>query len=261
MIQQVKSFQLSEIQKLEQSWRGRQILAYQKAYGGEYDFCRFFRIHTSEGTGWMMLFNATLLICTETKLSTEELVVFVTMHLPFRIECPGFLVEALAALPNYQKLHRSTFALTPSTPSERFQPEEVCHHPKLQDVHEILEEGFPNLMEYSLWLTDVSHRCRHGMSKVLTYKNSSTLTLVYDWKDYVLVGQVATRRSQRGSGYARDFLKWVATELAQEGKKAVLFALDVRSSFYREIGFSLVEEEYVLERQDVQKEEQEKGAL
>ena len=50
-------------------------------------------------------------------------------------------------------------------------------------------------------------------------------------------------------------------ELAREGKQAALFALDVRISFYREIGFQEIESEYVLERQDIPKEQQEKGAL
>ena len=105
----------------------------------------------------------------------------------------------------------------PSQPSAQFSPEEVALQPKLQDVYGILQEGFPNLLDYPIWLTDVSHRCRHGMSHVLTYRNSSTLTLVFDWKDQVLVGQVATRAAQRGSGYARDFLRWTAQWLAHEG--------------------------------------------
>lgn len=261
MIQQITSFTAGEIAFLEQSWRGRQMLAYQKAYGGTYDFCRFFRVTSPEGRGWMFLFNATLLICAEENVAAEEICAFTAMHLPFRVECPPFLLDALGQIPNYQKLHRAAFSLTPAATSEQFCPEDVDTAPKLQDVYEILQEGFPNLLEYSLWLTDVSHRCRHGMSRVLTYKNSSTLTLIYDWKDYVLVGQVATRRAQRGSGYARDFLRWTAAQLAQQGKQAVLFALDVRISFYREIGFQEIASEYVLERQDIQKEEQEKGAL
>ena len=85
--------------------------------------------------------------------------------------------------------------------------------------------------------------------------------MVYDWKGNVLVGQVATKLAQRGSGYARDFLRWVAEKLAREGKRAVLYALDIRISFYREIGFQEIGSEYVLERQDVPKEHQEKGAL
>ena len=75
------------------------------------------------------------------------------------------------------------------------------------------------------------------------------------------MGQVATKLAQRGSGYARDFLRWIAGELARECKQAALFALDVRISFYREIGFQEIESEYVLERQDIPKEQQEKGAL
>ena len=100
-----------------------------------------------------------------------------------------------------------------------------------------------------------------GMSQVFTYRNSTTLTLIYDWNDEVLVGQVATKAAQRGSGYARDFLRWTANRLAQQNKHAVLFALDVRVSFYREIGFREIASEYVLERQDIQKDQQEKGAL
>ena len=261
MIQQITAFSPEETAVLEQSWRGRQILAYQKAYGGSYDFCRFFRVNGCGGTGWLFLFNATLLICTDGEVPAEEIRTFAAMHLPFRIECPASLLPVLAQIPNYQKLHRATFQLTPSAPSQAFCPAEVKENPKLQDVYHILQEGFPNLLEYSLWLTDVSHRCRHGMSKVLTYKDSSTLTMVYDWKGNVLVGQVATRLAQRGSGYARDFLRWVAEKLVQERKRAVLYALDIRISFYREIGFQEIGSEYVLERQDVPKEQQEKGAL
>lgn len=210
MIQQITAFSPEETAILEQSWRGRQMLAYQQAYGGGYDFCRFFRATDCGGTGWLFLFNATLLICAEGSVPEEEIRTFAEMHLPFRIECPAELLPVLGQIPNYQKLHRATFQLTPSAPSPAFCPDEVNESPRLQNVYEILQEGFPNLLEYSLWLTDVSHRCRHGMSKVLTYKNSSTLSLVYDWKGNVLVGQVATKLAQRGSGYARDFLRWIA---------------------------------------------------
>ena len=42
MIQQISAFAPEETAVLEQTFRGRQILAYAKAYGGGYDFCRFF---------------------------------------------------------------------------------------------------------------------------------------------------------------------------------------------------------------------------
>lgn len=261
MIQQIQSFTTAEMAVLEQSWRGRQILAYFQAYGGTYDFCRFFRLAYPEGIGWMLLFNATLLVCTDDSIPAQELREFVAMHLPFRVECAQQLLPELETLSNYQKLHRTTFSLTPSEPSAQFCASDVNFHPELENVYQILHEGFPNLMEHSLWLTDTSHRCRHGVSRVLTYKESSTLTLVYDRNDAVLVGQVATKVAQRGSGYARDFLRWIASRLSESGKHAALYALDVRVSFYREIGFTEIESEYVLERQDIPKEKQEKGVL
>ena len=73
MIQQITAFSAAETAILEQSWRGRQMLAYQKAYGGSYDFCRFFRVTGCGGTGWLFLFNATLLICTEGDVPEEEI--------------------------------------------------------------------------------------------------------------------------------------------------------------------------------------------
>lgn len=76
-----------------------------------------------------------------------------------------------------------------------------------------------------------------------------------------MIGQVATRIANRGSGYARDFLKWLAAWLGELGKDAVLYALDIRRSFYQQIGFEEVETEYVLERVDIKKEGTEKGAL
>jgi predicted GNAT family N-acyltransferase len=77
----------------------------------------------------------------------------------------------------------------------------------------------------------------------------------------VLVGQVATRPEARGLGHARVFLRWLAGFLAQFDKIAVLYALDVRESFYREIGFQALETEYVLERMEQEKDNLQKGRL
>ena len=62
---------------------------------------------------------------------------------------------------------------------------------------------------------------------------------------------MATLPEARGLGHARAFLRWLAWFLAQFNKEAVLYALDIRESFYREIGFIVKETEFVLElRQD-----------
>ena len=239
MITQMQNLTDAEHAILNQTWRGKKILSYLQAY----EFCRSFRLTEGEKTGWMLLFNATLMICAEKPVALEETKTFVEMHLPFRIECPASFLPTLVTLPNYQKLRRTMFVLTP------------------QPVYQILHEGFPNLLSYPLWLTDTSHRCRHGISQVLTYRDSTTVTILFDIENHVLVGQVATCAAARGSGYARDFLHWLANQLQQQGKYAVLYALDIRVSFYQEIGFEAADTEWVLERSDIEKEDVTKGAL
>ncbi|MBQ8687055.1 MAG: N-acetyltransferase [Ruminococcus sp.] len=261
MITRVYDFTAEERSALRESWRGKKLLAYFKAYGGSYDFCQFFRLEYETVQGWMFLLNSTLVICSNGTLPAEEAADFIRMHLPFRVECPQNMLAALREIPNYQQLRRTLFSLKPLPVSETFCEADVEFNPRLSDVYDILQEGFPNLTDYPLWLTDTSHRCRHGVSHVLTYKGSTTVTIVFDQNNSVMIGQVATRSVSRGSGYARDFLKWLSAWLGGMGKEAVLYALDVRRSFYQEIGFEEVETEYVLERQDVQKEDTQKGAL
>ncbi len=261
MIVQVYDFTENERELLRRSWRGKKLLAYFKAYGGGYDFCRFYRLQYEDAVGFMFMLNSTLVICSEDILPADEAADFIRMHLPFRIECPQSMLSVLGKIENYQQLRRTLFKLKPLELSATFNEADVEFNPKLSDVYDILQEGFPNLTDYPLWLTDTSHRCRHGVSHVLTYKNSTTVTIVFDQDNSVMIGQVATKAANRGSGYARDFLKWLSGWLGGMGKEAVLYALDVRRSFYQQIGFEELETEYVLERVDVQKEDTDKGAL
>ncbi len=248
MIRQIENFTPEEILFLEKTWRGRQILSYYDAYGAGYDFCRFFRVADRSETGILLLFQATLLICTTGNIAEEELAAFTQMHCPFRVECPDYLWERFGKIPGYCLLHRTTFSMTPSSPSPQFQLESVNPAPKLQDVYAILQEGFPNLKEYSLWLTDTSHRIRHGISQCFTYRDMATLTQLYVRNGFALIGQVATRVAARGQGYAGNFLRWMACQLSEEGITGALYALDMREGFYRTIGFTAIETEYVLER-------------
>ena len=55
-------------------------------------------------------------------------------------------------------------------------------------------------------------------------------------------------QKRRRKGYARDFLHWIANDLEARGKTGILYALDIRKSFYEEIGFTLLESEFVWER-------------
>ncbi|MGN0613690.1 MAG: N-acetyltransferase [Porcipelethomonas sp.] len=256
MIRQVDDESLINREKLLETCCGRKILSYLMAYGTGYDFCRFY---INENGCIILLINSTLLI-DGGDFSKEELAGFVLMNAPFRIEGDGKAVAMLEGTEGYRKLHRTLFRLVPGGENTAGQSD-IEFEPDLDEVYSILSEGFPNLIEYPLWLTDTSHRIRHGISRVFAYKGSTTASIVYDIDDHVLVGQVATKISARGSGYARSFLRWLAEYLSNQNKTALLYALDTRESFYREIGFEVYSSEYVLERIDNKNESAVKGKL
>lgn len=262
MIKLIQNENELDKEMLMKSLSGRKMIAYMKAYGAGYDFCRFYKITDETGTGFMFIINSTLIICTDGYLqASEELQFFVSMNLPFRIEGDSRILRQIKLGEHYQVLNRTIFELVPDEKSQDFAEEYVDFNPNLPDVYTILSEGFPNISDFSLWYTDTSHRCRHGISRVFTYRNCTTASAIFDIGDEVLIGQVATKVSARGSGYAREFLKWLAYFLNNLGKRAFLLALDVRVSFYREIGFREIETEIVLERIDIDKESVNKGEL
>ncbi len=247
---------------LNKTLSGKKMLAYMRAYGPNYEFCRFYKLSDDYGEGFMFIINSTLIICTDGCLQpSEEIDLFVSMNIPFRIEGDRYILEGIKLTERYQKLNRTIFELIPDeTPLETIE-EHVEFNPNLPDVYKILSEGFPNISDFSLWYTDTSHRCRHGISKVFTYRNSTTASAVFDIGSTVLIGQVATTSAARGRGYAREFLKWLAKFFNGLGKKAYLLALDVRVSFYEEIGFKVVGKEIVLERIDNKKDSHNKGKI
>lgn len=248
-------------QLLLKSLSGRKMLAYLKAYGVGYDFCRFYKVSDEKGVGFMFIINSTLIICADENLhTTDEIKLFINMNMPFRIEGSQNILKNIE-IPYYQQLNRTIFELVPDDKSLESIEELVNFNPHLPDVYKILSEGFPNISDFSLWYTDTSHRCRHGISRTFTYRDSTTASAIFDIENVVLIGQVATTESARGRGYAREFLKWLAVFFNGIGKKAYLMALDIRVSFYREIGFREIEHEIVLERMDIEKDSLMKGIL
>ncbi|MGN1482023.1 N-acetyltransferase [Porcipelethomonas sp.] len=256
MIRQIMDKSSVNCEKLKSTCCGKRILSNLEAYGTGYDFCRFYL----SGNDSVLLFMNDTLLISGSEFDGDELSGFAGMHRPFRIEGNQKALEILSGMDGYHKLHRNLFKLVGDVNTD-IDENDIEFNPSLDEVYEILSEGFPNLLDYPLWLADTSHRIRHGISRVFVYKKSTTASVVYDIDGSVLVGQVATRISARGSGYARRFLKWLAMYLEKQNKTAFLNALDTRESFYREIGFEAYESEYVLERTDDKNESAVKGKL
>ena len=154
LIEQEREF---DRELLLKSLSGRKMLAYIRAYGTGYDFCRFYKVTDEKGTGFMFMINSTLIICADDNLeATEEIDLFVSMNLPFRIEGSQKILNGIKIPEHYQKLNRTIFELVPDEKPLESIEEFVDLNPRLTDVYKILSEGFPNIADFSLWYTDTS---------------------------------------------------------------------------------------------------------
>lgn len=246
MIKYITDKDLSAVSLLHENYYGRKILSYYISYGTGYDFCRFFEAGDENTTAYIVQFNSVMIICSDGPLESEELITFIQMNKPFRVEAPWIILQHLTDIPGYRMLKRTKFEFTDHKPAH-FDESKIDMNPSLDEIYEILHEGFPTLTSYGLWITEHSHKIRHGLSRIYLYNHCTTATVIYDVDDHVLIGQVATRAEARGRGYARDLLYWIGHTLSLSGKNVSLFALDYRESFYEEIGFKAVSTENVIQ--------------
>lgn len=249
MIKLINDSDLDKVGILHKDYYGRKILSYFRAYGCKYDFCRFYTITDNDELGYMVHFNSIVIICSHTELPYEELRHFIYMNKPFRTEAPGKILDRIAPVEGYRVLRRTEFAFTDHEPDD-FDISRLDDTPKLDDVYNILNAGFPTLTQYQMWITEHSHKIRRNLSRIYMYNECTTATVIYDVDDYVLIGQVATMPEARGKGYARELLYWIGHHLSQQGKTVRLFALDYRESFYKEIGFKPISSENVLQEDE-----------
>ena len=118
---------------LLKSLNGKKMLAYLRAYGTDYDFCRFYRIENQNGYGFMFIINSTLIICSDYDIYSEEL-------LQFRIEGSQQILNRLKENMNYQVLNRTVFEMLPDENTKNFDELQVNFNPDFKQVYQILSE-------------------------------------------------------------------------------------------------------------------------
>ncbi|MCR5816506.1 MAG: hypothetical protein K6F91_06470 [Ruminococcus sp.] len=241
------------IPKMRHDHYSRRIRSHFQAYGGEYDFCRFFLIKNDEKElGLIALFNSSMLASTfeGCELSADEiaeLIMFIAMNKPLSCELEKAYIPALLeGLPEYKTDKRTQFRYKPRGDSPKLDVDDV---PSLTDVYKILASSFPAIANsYELWLTDMSHRVRRGLAQSFLLGDYTTATIQYIIDRVVLVGHVATVPEERGKLHARKLLYWIGERLSKDGFEVILFARPHRVSYYNEIGFEPVGVDLVLER-------------
>ena len=243
------------IPKMRHDHYSRRIRSHFQAYGGEYDFCRFFLIKNDEKElGLIALFNSSMLASTfeGCELSADEiaeLIMFIAMNKPLSCELEKAYIPALLeGLPEYKTDKRTQFRYKPRGDSPKLDVDDV---PSLTDVYKILASSFPAIANsYELWLTDMSHRVRRGLAQSFLLGDYTTATIQYIIDRVVLVGHVATVPEERGKLHARKLLYWIGERLSKDGFEVILFARPHRVSYYNEIGFEPVSVDLVLERKN-----------
>ena len=219
------------------SWYGKKIRAYVSAYGLNYDFCR---LYISDKGGKILIYNGTM-TC-DGEFDKGELESFAAMSSPVTIEASDSSFK-----PDGYTAYRKTLFRCKACENSILMSE-IKVNSSLDDVYKILEEGF-GLNEYDAWYADTSHRIRHGMSEVYLW-NSTTVTKLFDIDGYVFLSHIATGKSDRGKGRARQLLYYLCSEFEKQGKSVYLYAKDERVSFYEGIGFQPVSTEIFYEKGD-----------
>lgn len=124
---------------------------------------------------------------------------------------------------------------------------DVCN--EIEPARAVLSKVFPNDVNsttYPIWFTDVSHRVRHDVSKIYTYKSACTGTSYSVIDGILYLSQLATLETHRNQGMATDLLNYMVYD--QHAKSIVLLSQDKQSDgYYEKIGFEKIGEWYYYE--------------
>ena len=254
MIFESKNISNDLLDDLKSNHYSRRIKSHFYAYGDKYDFSRFFIIEdNNEQLGIISIFNSSMMISTMKKQSLNENILgelahFILMNKPLAVELETDYAKSLERLleREYKPDVRTEFEFASKNTLPSMDVNEL---PDLDDVFNVLKTSFPAIARsYELWLTDTSHRVRHGLSQSFLLGDFTTATIQYIIDGVALIGHVATIPEERGKFHARHLLYWIGERLTLDGFTVKLYARPHRVSYYEEIGFKEIGTDIVLER-------------
>ncbi|MCM1579228.1 MAG: GNAT family N-acetyltransferase [Ruminococcus sp.] len=243
MIKKVKS--KTELTLGEDYYKAK-ICAYMDAYGAEYDFCRFYCERGSLAGGNIMLLNSAAVI-SGTFTDIRELEEFITMNAPQTLEMPKG-VAARLNLGDYERQRRVLYRIKipDGTDTEEFK-KGLDEPVSLQDMFMILNACFSGL-SFDGWYADMSHRVRHGVSEVFTYKHGVCGAVDFKSGSNAFVSSIATVPAMRGKGYAGNMLGFIAGRLKNQRYQGYLWADGSSEGYYKKLGFTAADEDEIFVR-------------
>ena len=219
-----------------ESYYGYKILAAYRAYGAEYDFCKFY----SCGEGVVHIYNSSMVIDGNVDLSELEMLIEMTKPVTIEVSSLSALRIDLA----YQKHNRTMFHLKPQETDVDATTVKVNSF--TDECYKILSESFGNMGDFENWYVDINHRIRHKVANLYLF-DSTTATQQFNINGFVFLSHIATAEAARGRGTARRLLYFLAQKYKSEDCEAYLWALDHRKTFYESIGFEPVAEDILYE--------------
>ena len=211
------------------------LLALFAAYGGGYDFCRFFR-QSGEGSAFIGALDGSVVLAGAEQADFPELAQFLSVHGFTDIFCSAEAGERLRDfLPGvYQQveLMERTGGNSGELPQER----------SPSKVWEIIGSRFE--IPFEPWYLDMSHRVRHGVSRCFS-DGKAALVLQHDINGEVLLSQVCVKREYEGQGFAGDLVRAVCS--AVSGVIHVICEDEI-TGFYRRCGFTEAGKKYIITR-------------
>lgn len=218
---------------------GAKAAAYMEAYGGGYDFCRFYAAQDENGliTGGALMFNAGLTVFGN--VLEEELEGLIVICGPEAVECPPHIARKLV-MSGYKRVKRTMFSIPADRAfnAEGFGKGLTIPVP-LMRMAVIMNECFEGILP-DMWYTDMSHRVRHGVSEAYLYRDSAAAAVDFVSGGEGYVSSVAVTPSARGKGYARDLLRYIAAELEKSNVRGFLWADEGSEGYYRKLGYKAV---------------------
>lgn len=201
------------------------------AYGMNYPFCRFFR---QDDSLIISQLDRDFVVAQYSHFGAAELAEFLRANRATGVFLSAETLDALLPYIRGEYLFNNLmeFSVQPETGHNAL----LDPLPKLDEVYNILCTSFT--LNYETWLTDVSHRVRHDISRVYLYDGKTTATVLYDEDDIVFITQVATSPHSRGQGLAKTMLHEIAA--AYPGKSVRLVCRDAMLGFYENAGFTRI---------------------
>lgn len=207
-------------ERLSEKYCGRKIAFFCKAYGAEYDFCRFY----SAESGIIMIYNSNM---TADISDDDEAAEFIAMNSPATAEMNDTSCEISG-----MKKSVCGFMVKKSGAARKV-PDDVMMNGSFDDMYRIVEKCFPGT-DHGLWYTHISHCVRHGLTDTFLIKDTASLR-ADDHGEYVYLSETAVVPDKRGMGYCRRITG--AAEGYYGGKTLALCASGKNAALYRHLGF------------------------